>query len=357
MLGRLERGALLVVAAVAVVAALRVGRDFFSPVALAVVTALVLAPLVRRLSQWLPRWLAAAVVVGSLVGGTATLGYAMSGQIATLVDRLPVAARELRQAIQAASSTRSGPLARVEAAMGEIQQASGGVKVNPGVTPVTIVEAAPGVQQQFMGAVSRAGFVAGQVVLVTFLVYFLVASGDSFKRKLVKLSGPQLAQKRVTVEMIHQIVDRTSSFLVQLSLVSTIVGVATWLTFWAMGVRYAALWGLAAGLLNVMPYVGPLVIALGSTVAALLQFGDPSQAFLVGGASLVITSLEGMVLSPMLFSRMSNINPVAVFLSFLFWNWLWGPLGVLLSVPLLVIIKTIADHVESLRTASELLGD
>jgi predicted PurR-regulated permease PerM len=354
---RAERAALIVLAAIAAVAALRLGRDFFSPVALALVAALALSPIVRRLSRWLPPWLAAAVVVGTVVAGAIGLAYGLSGQVVTLVDELPVAAREVRQAIQTASSTRSGPLARIEAALGELQRAAGNVRVNPGVTSVTIVDAPTGVREQFLGAVGQVTFVGGQATLVIFLVYFLLASGDQFKRKFVSLSGPNLSERRVTVEMIDAIISRTSGFLVQLTLVSTIVGVATWLAFLWMGVHYAGIWGIAAALFNVMPYVGPLMIFGGSSVAALVQFGSLQQAAIVGGASLAITSVEGMVLSPLLFGRMAHVNPVAVFLSLLFWNWVWGPIGVLLAVPLLVIGKTIADHVDSFRVFAELVGD
>jgi predicted PurR-regulated permease PerM len=353
---RVERVALVVLASVVGIAALRFGRDFFSPLALAIVTALALSPIVRRLSTWVPRWIAAAAVVGSFCGGAAVVGYALSDEVIALVDRLPVAAREVRQAVQAASSTRSGPIARIEAALSELQRASGATSVTPGVTPVQIVDA-PGVERRMVDAAGRAGFLAAQVVLVIFLVYFLLASGDMFRRKFVRLSGDSLSRRRLTVELIDDIVVRTSNVLIQLGMVSTLVGVATWLAFSALGVTYAGVWGIAAGLLNVLPYVGPLLVMSGSTVAGLLQFGNVPDALLVGGVSLAITTAEGMILSPLLFGRMSRVNAVAVFLSFLFWNWIWGPVGVLIAVPLLVIVKAIADRVEELQPFGELIGD
>jgi predicted PurR-regulated permease PerM len=122
-------------------------------------------------------------------------------------------------------------------------------------------------------------------------------------------------------------------------------------------VEYPGPWGLAAGIMNTVPYFGPTVVAIAAFVAAFVQFETLGQAGLVSAASLVITTLEGMILTPLLVSRLAQMNAVAVFLGLLFWGWLWGVAGMLLAVPLLMAVKSIADRVADLKPLSELLGE
>jgi predicted PurR-regulated permease PerM len=137
----------------------------------------------------------------------------------------------------------------------------------------------------------------------------------------------------------------------------TLVGVATWLSFWWLGVEYAALWGLAAGVMNTIPYFGPTVVAIAAFAFGFVQFDSVRQATIVAMASLTITTIEGMFITPLLVSRMARMNPVAVFLGLLFWGWLWGVVGMLLAVPLLMTMKSVADRVDDLKPLAELLGD
>jgi predicted PurR-regulated permease PerM len=199
--------------------------------------------------------------------------------------------------------------------------------------------------------------IAASAMLIVFLVYFLLASGDLFKRKFVRLSGERLSQRKVTVQVIDQICGRVARSMFHLILASAVVGVCTWgwLTFF--GVRYAALWALAAALLNCVPYVGPVVVACALMLATLVQFGSLTTAAIVTGGSLVITTLEGFLFTPIVFGRSVQLNPVAVFVSFMFWGWLWGVAGMLLALPLLMIVKTIAESIEDLAPLSELLSD
>ena len=138
---------------------------------------------------------------------------------------------------------------------------------------------------------------------------------------------------------------------------SALVGVATWLAFLWIGVEHAAIWGVAAGVFNTVPYVGPVLITGATTVVALLQFGTLEKAALVGAVALLITSVEGYLLTPWLTSRASRMNPVAVFVGVLFWAWLWGVWGLLLGVPIIMIVKAICDRVDDLKPIGELLGE
>jgi predicted PurR-regulated permease PerM len=171
------------------------------------------------------------------------------------------------------------------------------------------------------------------------------------------MAGKRLSDRRVTVEILDEVGGQVSRFLLHQVITGTVVGVSTWLIFWYLGVEYPGLWGLAAGIMNTEPYFGPTVVAIAAFVAAFVQFETIGQAALVSCASLVITTLEGMILTPLLVSRLAQMNAVAVFLGLLFWGWLWGVPGMLLAVPLLMASKTISDRVADLKPVSELLGE
>ena len=357
----LQKYALLAISTVVVVAALRLAQGFFVPIVFGMVVALALAPLVKRLQRIMPRWIAAALVVGSLVGLLGVMSYSLSDEASQAIAGLPQATRTLRQTFRTILTRGEGALSQVQRAVNELQRTATENADRPstqrGVTPVQVVE--PPVNfSNFVWLGSQGALaIAGSATLVVFLVYFLLASGDLFKRKLVRLSGDRLSQRKVTVQLIDQISERVARSMFHLILASAVVGLCTWGVLLFFGVQYAGLWGLAAALLNCVPYLGPAVVAAGLMLASLLQFGSLTTAAMVTGASLVITTLEGFLFTPIVFGRSVQLNPVAVFVSFLFWGWLWGIVGMLLALPLLMIIKTIAESIEDLAPLAELLSD
>ncbi len=135
------------------------------------------------------------------------------------------------------------------------------------------------------------------------------------------------------------------------------VAVVSWLAFHWVGLGQAAIWGIAAGVVNSIPYVGPLVVTVGVALVAFLQFGTLEMALLVAGIATAVTSLEGFLLTPWLVGRAARMNAVAVFVSLLAWGWLWGGIGLLLAVPLTMAAKVVCDRVEGLRPVGEMLGD
>jgi predicted PurR-regulated permease PerM len=190
-----------------------------------------------------------------------------------------------------------------------------------------------------------------------FLVYFMLVSGDMFRRKLVRIAGPTLSKKKITLRVLDEITAQIQRYLLVQVFTSLLVGVATWLVFLWIGLEHAAIWGIAAGVFNTIPYLGPVIVTGGTSLVAFLQFGTISMALLVGGISLLITSLEGYLLTPWLTGRASRMSPLIVFISVLFWGWLWGVWGLLLGVPIIMMIKAICDRVEDLKPVGELLGD
>jgi predicted PurR-regulated permease PerM len=136
-----------------------------------------------------------------------------------------------------------------------------------------------------------------------------------------------------------------------------VVGVVTWLVLWWIGLQHAAVWGLLAGVLNIVPYFGPLFVAAGLGVVGYLQFGTVSGALGVAGISFLITTIEGYWLTPSLMGRFSEINRIALFAGILFWSWLWGIPGMLLAIPLMVAIKAVCDGVDDLQPIGRMLGE
>jgi predicted PurR-regulated permease PerM len=195
-----------------------------------------------------------------------------------------------------------------------------------------------------------------QALMVLFLTYFMLLSDDLFRRKLVTLAGPTLTSRRVTIEIIDQIAQRIRQFLLIQIASSGVVAVATWLALWALGLEQAALWGLLAGVLNSIPYYGPLIVTGGLSLVGFLQFGDVGHTAAVAGVSLLITTLEGSLLTPQLMGRAAEMNTVAVFAGLTFWTWAWGVWGLLLAVPMMMVFKVVCDHVEDLRPVAYLLG-
>lgn len=346
--------AIHLIALLLALAALRYSREFLAPLFVAVLMAVALAPPVRQLSRAMPRWLASAVVVIGIFSSFAFTAWLLSDEVAVFSRRLPAIVREVRGTIQSASP-RQGLIRQIQQAVTELEQTTNPPSATD-ATKVQIVDPVD-VQQQMMTWARRAGDWAMQAVLLMFLVYFLLATGEMFKQKFVKLSGDRLSQRKVTVQMIDEMTGKIGRYIFYLFWSGILVGVVTWAAFWAMGVRYAGLWGVAAGVLNCIPYFGPTVVMAMSAIAALLQFKSFVMVASVAGASVAITSLEGFLLTPIFLGAAARVNSVAVFVSVMFWGWMWGIPGMLLAVPILMMVKTVSDHVESLSSISELLSE
>ncbi len=344
-----------IIAFLLALAALSYGREFFVPLLVASLAAIALAPPVRQLARIMPRWLAAAIVVLGLAGMVGFTAWLLSDEVATFSRRLPSIVRDIRATIQSASP-RQGLLRQLQQAVTELERTAAPPPPSGDATPVTIVEPTD-VQQQVMAWARRAGTLMLEGVLLLFLIYFLLASGELFKQKFVRLSGDRLSQRKVTVQMIDEITLKIGRYVFFMFWSGALVGVVTWLTFWWMGVHYAGLWGVAAGVLNCIPYFGPTLVMAASAMAALLQFKSLVMMATVAAASLAITSVEGFLLTPIFLGVAARVNSVGVFVSIMFWGWMWGAAGMLLAVPIIMIVKTVSDHVESWASISEILAE
>jgi predicted PurR-regulated permease PerM len=206
------------------------------------------------------------------------------------------------------------------------------------------------------GTLGLAG-AASQTLVVGCISFFLMCSGNSFRRKMVRIAGPAFSQKKITLQVLDEITGQIHRYLMVQLATSVGVGIVTWLALLWIGLDRAAVWGVAAGVLNLVPYLGAIVVTGGLALVGFVQFGSPGPALLVGGVSLLIHTVSGQLLTPWLTSRASSINPVVIFVGVLAWGWLWGLWGLLLGVPLLMVVKAVCDRVEDLKAIGELLGD
>jgi predicted PurR-regulated permease PerM len=350
---------LIVIAAAAAMFVLQWASEVFIPIVLSVLISYALEPIVLGLIRLrLPRMLASGLVVASMAGTFAYTGYALSDDAAAIVASLPDAAVKLRQAMR---HGKTSAIESVNRAAQELQktadEAAGKNPAPNGVQRVQIEEPTIDVKQYVSwGSASVVAF-AGQAVLVVFFVFFLLASGDLFKRKLVKLVGPSLEKKKITVQILNEIDVQIERFLFVRVITSVAVGVATWLAFRVIGLEQAGVWGIAAGVFNSIPYFGPVIVAAGTAVVGFLQFGTLGMAAYVSGVSLFITSVEGWLLTPWLTSKTARTNEVAIFVGLIFWSFVWGIWGTLLAVPMLVAVKACCDRIEDLKPIGEMLGE
>jgi len=356
----IRSAALTILVVLALIFILQYAQAVVIPVVLGVLLSYALEPIVAFVMRArIPRPLAAALVLLTLIGAGGALLYQMSFQAQAIVQQLPDGARRLRQTIE---RSRTSAIDQVQKAADELERAAnsaGGrpTGANRSVPRVQVEQPAIDVGQYVMYGSLGVVAAVGQAVLILFLTYFLLASGDLYRRKLVKIVGPSLTQKKVTVQILQEIDRQIESFLLVQMFTSVVVGVASWIAFRAVGLQQAAFWGLMCGLFNSIPYLGPIITSGGIAVVSFLQFGTVEMTLMVSALALAITSLEGFLLTPWLTSRAARMNAVAVFVGLLFWGWVWNVWGMLLAVPMLMVIKAICDHVEDFNAIGELLGD
>jgi predicted PurR-regulated permease PerM len=355
--------ALTVIAVLAVILVLQHSQSVLIPIVIAILISYVLGPFVDGLAKrGVSRWIGAAT---ALILLCATLGfgaYKLAPQILSIVDDMPVAARRLvAQSRIARRNEDPGALEKMQRAATEIDKAAADASqpapAPSGVTRVQVVEPGFRATDYLWAGGKNVLLFLGQAAMVLFLVFFMLVAGDLFKRKLVKIAGPTLTKKKITMQIMDEINQQITSFLRVQVETSLLVGVVTAVALWALGLRQFIIWGIFAGVFNSIPYLGPLVVTVGLGVVAFIQFNDVWHTMYVCGVALVITSLEGFLLTPALMGRAAQMNPVAIFVGLLFWSWVWGVWGTILAVPMMMMVKAICDRIEDLQPVGELLGE
>jgi len=305
-----------------------------------------------------PRVLGSALMLMIAVGGVAALAYSLQGQAMTVVDQLPQGAKKFARLFAHRASDAPGAIDKVQQAADALQEPAEPVKTKPsGVMRVQVEE--PKFQaSSYLWATSMGALSAlNQAVMILLLTYFMLLSDQLFKRKLMQLAGQTLSRKKVTIQILGEIAGQIEQFMVIQVVTSALVAVVTWGALWALGLQQAALWGLLAGVLNSIPYYGPILVTGGLSVVGFLQFGTLGRTAAVAGVALLITTLEGSILTPTWMGSTAQMNRIAVFAGLLFWSWVWGVWGMLLAVPMMMAIKVVCDHVEDLRPIGHFLGE
>lgn len=352
---------LAVLAMLASIFVLHWAREVFIPVMLSVLFSYALSPVVNWMElRRVPRWLGAAVLMVAIGGSIGSTAYLLSNQAAQLVNALPAAAQKFRQAMKERGGKSEGTLETMQKAASQIEQAAqesgGGTITSRGAMRVVVESSRFNIKDYLWSGTMGLLALIGQSTVVVFLTYFLMLSGDTFRRKLIKLAGPTLSKKKITLQALNEITVQIQRYLQVQLLTSALVGVLTGLAFFAIGLENAAVWGIGAAVLNLVPYVGSLATAAAAVLVGFLQFGSLNMALVVGGASLFIHTLIGNLLTPWLTSRAARMSPVAVFVGLLAWGWLWGVWGLLLGIPILMMIKSVCDRVDDLKPIGEFLG-
>jgi predicted PurR-regulated permease PerM len=350
---------LTVLAVIALVAALYLARAFFVPLLIGILASYALRPLVDWLeAHYIPRPAGAGLVLVALIGSLSWVGYSLRDDAAATIERLPEAARKLRQTMTDARATGQTPLQNMQEAANEIQGAAADAALKPGTRVAVVRAPEPSVWlRDYAIAQSRLLItVAAQAPIVLLLAYFLLASGVHFRRKLVQFVGPSLSRKKDAVRILAEIHVQVQSYLLATLLSNTLVAIGTWLAFEALGMEHAGVWGVAAGVLHFIPYLGSALIVLGSAVAAFLQFESVLHALAIAGVALLVAGAIGYVFMTWLQSRAARVNAAVLFIALLFFGWLWGIWGLLLGAPLVAIVKVVCDRVDALKPLGELLG-
>ena len=354
--------ALAVIAVCAALWLLDWAAEVFIPVLLGLMFSYALTPIVDRLQSWhIPRVIGATVLLASIIGGTVATMYSMEDDANALIESLPDTAQKIREALRPQVRTPDSAIANMQEAATQIAQAAAETTPKPpasgAVTRVQIETPRFDIKAHLWSGTLGLVALLGQAMVVSFVTFFLLVSGDTFRRKMAKIAGPTFKTKRITVEALDEITGQIKRYLLVQLFLSVLVGVATWLAFMWIGLAHAGVWGVLSGVLNLIPYFGAIAVTGGSALLGFVQFGQLETALIVAGASLVIHGIVGHVLMPWLTGRASSMNPVVVFVGVLAWGWLWGIWGLLLGMPIMLAIKAVCDRVEDLKPIGELLGE
>lgn len=351
--------ALIILAAIAIIAALYLGRAFFVPLLIGILASYALRPMVNGLQYChIPRSIAAALVMAALVGGTSWIAYSLADEATAMIEKLPDTVRKLRKTISAERSAVPTAIQSVQEAANELQAVAADVARKPGTRPVRAqpTDSTSWLRDYALTQTALLVWVAAQAPIVLLLAYFLLASGDHFRRKLVHVVGPELSRKKDVLRILGEIDLQVQRYLFVTIASNALIAVCTWLAFEAMGVEQAGIWGVSAGVLHFIPYLGTVLVAVAAGIAGFMQFGALLPALGVAAVIMLVSGLIGLLFATWLQSRLARVNAAVLFIALLFFGWMWGIAGLLLGAPLIAIIKVICDRVESLKPVGELLG-
>jgi predicted PurR-regulated permease PerM len=326
---------------------LYLARSFFLPIILALLLSLLLSPVVRGLRKLhVPEGLGAALVVGGLLGVLGLGVYELATPAYGWMQQAPQSLRKVERKLRQLQK----PVQTMTTATEQVEKIT---KVGGGREPAKVTVSGETLAQKVFSGATDLVF-SGAVMFI--LLYFLLASGDLFLRKLIKVL-PSLADKKRAAGIARRIETEVSAYLATITLINLAVGVAVGTATWLIGLPNPLLWGALAAIANFIPYLGALTMFSVLAIVGFLTFDGLGYALLAPGAFLGLHLLESLLLTPLILGRRLTLNPVMIFLGLTFWGWLWGITGAVLAVPIMVVFKIVCDHSEPLAPIGELLGN
>lgn len=344
--GRAVAASIHMIAIVAVAGALFFAKAFVLPIVLAVILSLILIPIVRWLSRrGVPPALTASglVLSGAMIFAIGVL--ALSPAVVDWINQAPIIAAEVEWKLR----DLRGSVAAVSEAGKQVEELASG-QSDPRIQEVIVRE--PG----FLTTATFTMWSAASTIIITALLsVFLLGSGDMFYMKLIRLM-PTLSDKKTALRIMQSVEYSISRYLLTVTVINACLGTAIAIAMWLLGMPNPALWGVAGAVLNFLPYVGAIAGVVIVAAVSFVTFDTVAQAAIVPIVYISLTSLEGQIITPLVVGRRLEINTVAIFIGIAFWGWLWGLVGVLLAVPILVIIKEIASQLPSWHAVSQFLS-
>ena len=328
-------------------------REFLLPIVYAVLLSFLLSPAIRLLSRWkIPPPLGAGVIILALLATLGLAGYELSGP----VERLAADAPRTLSSAETKLSKLLRPLQRASKTAEQVESAASatanGAAAGGPAKPTQVVVAGPSVVTRAFGTTQR---VVGVVLEVTILLYFLMAAGDFFLQKLIKVL-PSGNEKRLAVQIAREAESSISTYLLTTSIVNIVEGAVVAGVMWAWGMPSPFLWGALVALFEFIPYLGSFAVIGLLSIAALTTYDSVGHALLIPASYLLINVIQGNFVSPILLGHKLALNPVAIFVGLTFWFWVWGIPGAFIAVPLVATFKIFCDNIEVLASIGEFLG-
>ncbi len=331
----------------ALIAALYFGKPFMMPIVIAGLLSFLLKPLVRLLARaHVPQVLGAMIVMGVFFG---LIGFGVTRVVQPATEWVAKAPETMRR-VDEKFHYLVRRAQRISRAASQVEDITKQATADSDTQRVEVKEQVL-IKTVFVYTKS---FVAGLIETIV-LLFFMLGAGDLFMEKMVRVL-PTLHDKKKAVEIAHEVQHSLSTFLFTITLINAVLGLLVGFAAWAVGLPNPALWGVLAGLLNFIPYFGPITGVAVLMIVGFVTFDEPWRAILPAIIYLVLHGVESNVITPLILGRRLTLNPLVIFISLMFWTWLWGIPGALLSIPMLMMMKILCDHFKPLASIGEFLS-
>jgi predicted PurR-regulated permease PerM len=320
-------------------------REFFLPIVLALLLDFLLSPLIRAMKRArIPEPLGAALVILALLGGAGAAVYELAGPAKEWTGKLPASMRDAQRRLQSLRRP-------VEQVSKTAQQVEAATKMDDSQTTEVVVKG-PSLSERLFGTTQTILTTALEVII---LLYFLLAAGDLFLQKLIKVL-PQFRDKKKAVAIARETEASISTYLVTVTMVNAGMGLCVAAVMYLLKMPNPLLWGALAGFAEFIPYLGATAMIGLLSLAGLVTFPQVGHALMVPAGYLAVNVIQSQLIAPLILGRRLTLNPVAIFIGLVFWWWIWGVPGAFIAVPLIATFKIFCDHIEALAPIGEFLG-